>query len=189
VILLSANEQESGVDDKKNRKNNEQKRAKHALKMIRKLKDIDQNPASEMKKPPLYGNFRAYVENLPTTIVMNGLGQAMATELASARFGDGDILKGNCDLSELIKVLQNPAKGGRNADERAHEVLFCIVQDWLLQGSGVYSENEGLMDAIVGGNQDKYVRAQAEALAYLVWLKKFSQAFLRKGGQGERNEQ
>jgi len=53
----------------------------------------------------------------------------------------------------------------------------------------VYSENEGLMDAIVGGNQDKYVRAQAEALAYLVWLKKFSQAFLRKGGQGERNEQ
>ena len=189
MILLSASEQESEVDDKKVRNTTEQKRAKHALEMIRMLKDIDQNPASEMKKSPLYGNFRAYVENLPTTIVMNGLGQAMATELASARFEEGDILKGNCDLSELVKTLQNPAKNGRNADERAHEFLFCIVQNWLSQGCGVYSEDEGLMEAIVGGNQDKYVRAQAEALAYLVWLKKFSQAFLRKGGQGERNEQ
>ena len=42
------------------------------------------------------------------------------------------------------------------------------------------------MEAIVEGNQNQYVRAQMEALAYLEWLKKFSQAFLRKGGKNDR---
>ena len=40
-----------------------------------------------------------------------------------------------------------------------------------------------LIDAIVKHGQAEYVHAQAESLAYLVWLKKFAQAFLKSGGR------
>jgi CRISPR-associated protein Cmr5 len=122
-----------------------QRRAAHALNVITELvgKDI--------------GNFDSYVERLPATIVMNGLGQAMASELASAR------------LAKKEKM---------NPDERSHERIFKEVETWLRE-SGVYSKEKGLMEAIIEGSQEDYVRAQAEALAYLDWLKKFTQAYLK----------
>jgi len=131
-----------------------QRRAAHALAAVGELKENDQ-------KGKGYGNFVSYVDRLPATIVMNGLGQAMASELAAARLGKQD----------------------RNPDEKAHEKLFDIVQKWLKKSS-VYDESASpeskwLMKAIVEGSQDDYVRAQAEALAYLDWLKKFSQAYLK----------
>lgn len=118
-----------------------QKRAAHALKAINKL--VQQKN---------YGHFGSYVQRLPATIVMNGLGQAMAGELAAAR-------------------------GGKDEDERAHRTLFELVESWL-QECRAYSNELGLMESIVKSNQGDYVRAQAEALAYLEWLKKFSQAYL-----------
>lgn len=124
-----------------------QKRAAHALKAINKL--VEQNN---------YGNFGSYVQRLPATIVMNGLGQAMAGELAAVR-------------------------GGKNDDERAHKRLFELVESWL-QESKTYSIELGLMESIVRSSQEDYVRAQAEALAYLEWLKKFSQAYLDGEGNG-----
>ena len=118
-----------------------QKRASHALEAIKRL-EKDNN----------YGNFGSYVQRLPATIVMNGLGQAMAGELAAGR-------------------------GGKNDDERAHKKLFELVESWLKE-SKAYSNESGLMESIVKSSQGDYVRAQAEALAYLEWLKKFSQAYL-----------
>lgn len=118
-----------------------QKRASHALEAIKRL-EKDNN----------YGNFGSYVQRLPATIVMNGLGQAMAGELAAGR-------------------------GGKNDDERAHKKLFELVESWLKE-SGAYSNESGLMESIVKSSQGDYVRAQAEALAYLEWLKKFSQSYL-----------
>jgi len=182
---LAGNDQELRAGAGNEARTTEQKRADHALKTIRALKNLDHGQGSDNKSPPIYGNLRAYVENLPTTIVMSGLGQAMATELAAARMGEDDSSIGRCELSEMIKFLQVPARGKRSSDERAHELLFCIVQDWLWE-ERVYSRDQDLMEAIVRGDQKKYVRAQAEALAYLEWLKKFSQAFLRKGGKDER---
>ena len=123
-----------------------QKRAAHALDAVKKL--VNQKN---------YGNFGSYVQRLPATIVMNGLGQAMASELAAARSGTND-------------------------DERAHKVLFKLVESWL-QKSNAYPEID-LMIAIVKGSQEDYVRAQAEALAYLDWLKKFSQAYLNGDKDG-----
>lgn len=128
-----------------------QKRAANALDAIKKLeKDKD------------YGNFGSYVQRLPATIVMNGLGQAMAGELAAARLGGGDRM---------------------SIDERAHKTLFDCVESWLFE-CGSYKGERGLMAAIVEGSQEDYVRAQAEALAYLDWLKKFSQAYLNGGKDG-----
>jgi len=122
-----------------------QKRAAHAL-----------NAISRIVEKKEYGNFGSYVQRLPATIVMNGLGQAMAGELAAARLAKGDKM---------------------DADERAHKTLFDCVESWLLECK-VYTGENGLMAAIVQSSQEDYVRAQAEALAYLDWLKKFSQAYL-----------
>lgn len=123
-----------------------QKRAAHALEAVKRL-EKDNN----------YGNFGSYVQRLPATIVMNGLGQAMASELAAAR-------------------------GCKDEDERAHKILFELVENWL-QKCNAYPKTD-LMIAIVQGNQEDYVRAQAEALAYLDWLKKFSQAYLNGDKDG-----
>ena len=124
----------------------EQRRAARALKSVKEIEDKS------------YGSkFRSYVERLPASIVMNGLGQALASELAAA------------GRSEEGKI-----------DSEAHERLFVEIEDWLMRERKIYSEKADLMRAIVSGSQNQYVLAQAEALAYLEWLKKFSQAFLKK---------
>lgn len=133
-----------------------QKRAAHALNAINRLAE---------KKD--YGNFGSYVQRLPATIVMNGLGQAMAGELAAARLAKGEKM---------------------SADEQAHKTLFDCVESWLFECKA-YTGKDGLMAAIVQSSQDNYVRAQAEALAYLDWLKKFSQAYLGGGKDGSSNLQ
>jgi len=113
----------------------EQKRAAHALKEIKKL----ENKQSE--------HFISYVSALPASIVMNGLGQAMAFEKS-------------------------------NKNDSGHKDLYNIIERWLCGESGVFDQETDLMDAITNNGQNDYLRAQAEALAYLDWLKKFSRAYL-----------
>jgi CRISPR-associated protein Cmr5 len=96
-------------------------------------------------------DYKGYAESLPATIVANGLGQACATLLAQA--------KGKPD---------------------AHRVLYDHLEDWLCGSKAAVYDRKPLIEAIINGNQDQYVRAQFEALAYLTWLKKFAQAQLSK---------
>jgi CRISPR-associated protein Cmr5 len=125
----------------------EQKRAKHALDQIKELK---QDRA---------GNYVSYVNALPAAILMNGLGQALATE--------------------------------RAASDKAHHKLVNHVSKWLLSNeahtkyaNSAAAEDSKLDDAqrllnrIVAGDQDAYLWAQAEAIAYVTWLKKLASAFL-----------
>jgi CRISPR-associated protein Cmr5 len=102
-----------------------------------------------------YQNYVSYAESLPATILMNGLGQACATLLAKA--------EGKLD--------------------RPHGLLYEDLQSWLCGGDSAapFRNSGNLMEAIIGSKQDTYFRAQAEALAYLVWLKKFANAFLKRG--------
>ncbi len=124
----------------------EQKRAKHALDRIKAL---------QKEKA---GAYVSYVNALPAAILMNGLGQALATELAA---------------------------GG------AHRQLAIDVSKWLLcdeahskykdaaEGERAeYDDAQRLIGRIVAGEQKAYLRAQAEAIAYVTWLKKFANAFL-----------
>ncbi len=124
----------------------EQKRAKHAL---------DQVKALQKDRP---GNYLSYVNALPAAILMNGLGQALATE--------------------------------RAASDQAHHKLAQHVSDWLLSPEAhtrydTPVSDEAQLDAaqrllgrIVAGDQDAYLWAQTEAIAYVNWLKKFANAFL-----------
>ncbi len=105
----------------------------------------------EPKGVPHYGHYVSYVSSLPARILTSGLGQAMAQLLAQA--------KGN----------QTP-----------HRMLYDHVQDWLCSKRSIFGNETDLIRGIVNGDQDTYVRAQAEALAYLNWLKKFARAYLRR---------
>lgn len=119
----------------------EQKRATDALKRV---EQIDKLENSEKKK-----NYRAYVDRLGPTIVVNGLGQALASELA--------------------------------ADDPLHKKLYKNLKGWLCRDNGVYPKDKDLLCAIMEHDESKYLRAQAEALAWLEWHKKFCRAKFPKG--------
>jgi CRISPR-associated protein Cmr5 len=132
----------------------EQKRAKHALDKIKSLRG---GP----------GKYVAYVKAMPAAILMNGLGQALATERAAAK------------------------------NDQAHRNLAAHVSEWLLSDEAhtKYPNPDGmkvsnadpsltLLTRMVEGNQDAYLWAQAEAMAYVAWLKKFANAFLESPEKG-----
>lgn len=78
------------------------------------------------------------------------------------------------------------SKGG------TRKVAYDALEKWLVSPGRPYSgANDGLMKAIVDNNAAKYRLAQAEALAYLDWLKKFAKAFLKSEEgkkEGENHE-
>ena len=101
--------------------------------------------------------YRSYVDRLGPAIVMNGLGQALATELAAAG--------------------PTPTK----EDEKAHHEVFGSLQRWLCRREGgIYPAADDLLQAIMDNDQERYLRAQAEALAWLEWHKKCCRASFPK---------
>ncbi|MDZ4778779.1 MAG: type III-B CRISPR module-associated protein Cmr5 [Planctomycetia bacterium] len=113
-----------------------------------------------VKSERLAGDYKSYCESLSATIVMNGLGQACATLLAQAK--------------------------GKTGDDDAHRRLFDDLEDWLCGKQARVGLSKPLIDSLVKSDQTIYCHAQAEALAYLVWLKKFAQAFLSKADKPEK---
>ena len=106
------------------------------------------------------GDYKSYAESLSATIVMNSLGQACATLLAQAK--------------------------GESSDEDAHRRLYEHLEDWLCGSEARVGVSKPLIEALVQSEPSTYCHAQAEALAYLVWLKKFAQAFLSKKTQSSK---
>ena len=107
--------------------------------------------------PKLYGS---YVKALPASILQVGLGQALATLLAKAK--------------------------GKQRD--GNFLLYGHVQDWLCskaEHSPYYTQGgtPDLLGTIINGEEDAYIRGQAEAMAYLNWLKKFAVAQLKDDGR------
>lgn len=133
----------------------EQRRASDALRAVQALE------ADEA----LRKRYRAYADRLGSSILMNGLGQALATERAAAG--------------------SKPKK----TDERAHDRLYQNLKAWLCRAGGVYEPTTGpdgdLLKSIVEHDEADYLRAQAEALAWLVWHKKFCRAYLPPADDGE----
>jgi CRISPR-associated protein Cmr5 len=132
-----------------------QQRAAHGLKCIDALKGDSQTA----------GKYVGYVKGLPAAILANGLGQALATELAA-----GD--KAHNKLAEHVAhwLLSSPGR----------------PKGWDLPKENHSKENENsavareLLNRIVASDQRAYVWAQAEAIAYVGWLKKLAVAFLSK---------
>lgn len=122
---------------------------------LNKIRSIQKNYSEDTRQ-----KFVSYVESLPAAILNNGLGQAAATLLAQAK---GD-------------------------KEDAHYLLYQAVRDWLCredpEGRAPYQGETDLMEAIVSHDRTAYLHAQAEALAWLEWLKKFAVAFFKKQTNG-----
>lgn len=135
----------------------EQERAANALARVNEL-SMQYGQSEGFKK-----RYRGYVDRLGPAIVMNGLGQALATERAGAG--------------------ADPKKD----DERAHHEIYRSLQQWLCRNEGgVYPPSDDLLEAIMGNDQVDYLRAQAEALSWLEWHKKCCRASFPKGdGDGE----
>lgn len=97
-------------------------------------------------------------KNLPATILMCGLGQTAAT---------------------LVSV-------GRGKIDNPDQMLYEDLKNWLCgnrQGAPYQNEND-LIKAITKNDRNKYIKAQAEALKLLEWLKKFATAYLSEEGDG-----
>ena len=132
----------------------EQQRAANALARVNELR----GQSDDFKQ-----RYSGYVDRLGPAIVMNGLGQALATERAGAG--------------------AEPKKD----DERAHHEVYRSLQQWLCRNEGgVYPSSDDLLEAIMENGEMHYLRAQAEALSWLEWHKKCCRASFPKGdGDGE----
>ena len=129
----------------------EQLRAANALSRVN---DLSDRP-DEFKR--LY---RSYVDRLGPAIVMNGLGQALATESAAA------------------------GPSPTNPREWAHRELYISVQGWLCRvHGGVYPQRRDVLQAITEHDESDYLRAQAEAIAWLKWHKKCCRAAFPKSSE------
>lgn len=120
----------------------EQRRAADALRKIKNL-------------PPREKSYYvSYVSALPATIVMNGLGQALAMLLAKD-------------------------KGKRNSE---HYNLFEHLATWLSSQISQLksSDPDEVLQKLMDSDQHVYVKAQAESMAYLHWLKQFARAYLKE---------
>jgi CRISPR-associated protein Cmr5 len=134
----------------------QQERAAHALNRITALND---SASGKTKKA-----YRAYIASFPATIVMNGLGQAVATWMAAT-------------------------KEGREGTPAAYKATLEHLEDWLCKEAPhspyrVPSHQPAgkpglmLMRELCSKDQNDYLAAQTEALFYLEWLKKFANALL-----------
>lgn len=124
-------------------------RANDALKKIKGLKGLGVEH---------YGNYVSFVKAFPAVILQNGLGQALATELASS--------------------------GNNNPTEKGHKYLFHHVSQWLGRDDETapyqngYNEETGILQRLVAEEQRRYIKARHDAMAYVSWLKKFAVALL-----------
>ena len=140
-----------------------QKRAAHSLAAIKGLKGLESDQIEVyvqqfaslewlFKQHNLdIGKFDSYVERLPATIVTNGLGQAMAFELAASKLGKTD----------------------RKPDERAHELLYRIIESWL-QERRFCQKGMDLMKSrhkrTCFETAEKQLLSKAILLIQLIWL-------------------
>lgn len=115
----------------------------------------------QLKGPNCYGHYVSYVSALPATIVMNGLGQALTTLVAKAK--------------------------GKRDDP--HRILFDHVAEWLNKEIEALrvppNDLTFVIDRLMETDQETYVHAQAETMAYLYWLKQFARAYLKTPEGGE----
>ena len=95
-----------------------------------------------------HNEFISYANGLPAMIHMNGLGQAMA----------------------FYKL--------KSKEREPYEQLYQLVSDWLCNTGRPYQGQTDVLTGITQCDRQHYQLAQAEALVFMSWVKKFAKAFL-----------
>jgi len=75
-------------------------------------------------------------------------------------------------------VLGQAAAFFRSKEKEGYPELYRILQGWLCQSGRPFAGQTDLMQAIVGSDLHTYRVAQAEAMQYMDWVKKFAKAYL-----------
>lgn len=116
-------------------------RAKFALEKINGIKTAEN-----------HDKFRIEMRDLPARLHSAGLGQTVASLLASRQ------------------------------DHKARGTIYDWLEEWLRKPPVNYPGTSGLIDCIVGNLPAGYMAASREARALATWLKKFAEAFIEKKG-------
>lgn len=95
---------------------------------------------------------------------------------------EGSKLKARC--SELPFMIHANGLGQAAAffkskgDKDGYDFVFLALQGWLTQKGRPLAGQSDLMQAIVEADLHRYRLAQAEAIQYMDWVKKFASAYL-----------
>lgn len=66
------------------------------------------------------------------------------------------------------------------ADNSMHRELYNLLSNWLTTPGNPYADETDLLHAITSRDMRQYLAAQAEAMAYMDWVRKFARAFLKE---------
>ena len=95
---------------------------------------------------------------------------------------EGDKLKARAsELPFMIHVngLGQAAAFFKSKKEKdGYDKLFLILQSWLTESGRPFADKRDLMTAITTSDMHTYRLAQAEAIEYMDWVKKFASAYL-----------
>ena len=72
-------------------------------------------------------------------------------------------------------------------EKEEYEKLLTMLNSWLTSAGRPFAGQTDLLDAITNNNMQTYMLAQAEAMAYLVWVKKFAKALIDTDSKGGDN--
>lgn len=95
---------------------------------------------------------------------------------------EGSKLKARC--SELPFMIHANGLGQAAAffkskgNKDGYDYVFLALQSWLTQAGRPLASKSDLMQAIVEADLHGYRLAQAEAIQYMDWIKKFASAYL-----------
>lgn len=115
--------------------------------------DIASQKSDTFKKR--YGSLAC---NLAALIQVNGLGQTLAFVHAKAKMADRD----------------------RKDAEFANEAIFNDLSKWVKKELGRESTNGNLLQLLMDESSSFYRQATVEAMALVVWLRRFAEASLPK---------
>ena len=69
-----------------------------------------------------------------------------------------------------------------------HEKLYTVLSAWLCKEKKLFPGKTDLLDGITNGSMHEYMAAQAEAMAFFSWVKKFAKAFFADNDNNKEGE-
>ena len=102
------------------------------------------------------------------------------TKLQGTDYGNYRSYVSGLPANILMSGLGQAAATLRAGGKDAHRKLYEHLSSWLCGGDEDSPYPAGdLLENLTSHDEALYLRAQAEAMAYLEWLKKFATAFLK----------
>ncbi|MDM8565353.1 type III-B CRISPR module-associated protein Cmr5 [Candidatus Halobeggiatoa sp. HSG11] len=75
----------------------------------------------------------------------------------------------------------------KSKNKRDYELIYQLLSDWLSQEGQPFLGMD-LLDGITQEDMHAYITAQAEAMVFMDWVKKFATAFMRDDEEGDNND-